>query len=159
MNRKAVSVLTGIIVLLAGCRSVPGSREKITLNGMIYDTDNRPVVNYRIRIDGRGVCTSDIGGRFLIKKIRKGEHVFSGYGEGYLKIEEKIVVYDKAQILYIRVPAVDAKFREAFASIKKREYEAAQKTINEILESDKDNEDALYFIEVIEKLRRKHEEK
>ena len=126
---------------------------------MVYDTQNRPVVNYRIVIDGKVVSASDIGGRFLIKGIEKGEHIFSGYGEGYLNIEKKIVVYDKAQILYIRVPSVEAKFKEAFELIKMRDLDKAEVIIYEIRESDADNDNILYFTNTIKKLREINEKK
>ena len=164
MNRKIFVKVTELIIsfmmlqiYFTGCAGVPGEKEKINLNGMVYDTQNRPVVNYRIYIDGKGECVSDIGGRFLLKGIRKGEHVFSGFGEGYLGIEEKIVVYDKSQILYIRIPSIDTNFERAFELIKKGDYDGSEKLVREVLECDGENEDALYFLETIEKLRRRNE--
>ena len=50
MNKKVFRLIltfTAAISIFTGCRSVPGEKEKINLNGMIYDTDNKPVVNYR----------------------------------------------------------------------------------------------------------------
>ena len=157
MNKKFFLILFSASLFLAGCKTVPGEKEKIDINGMVYDTQNRPVVNYRIYIDGNGVSTSDIGGRFYVSRIQKGEHVFSGRGEGYLNVEEKIVVYDKAQILYIRVPSIESMFESAFVNIKNGEYEKAEEIINEVLETDKNNEDANYFIKTIEILRRRNE--
>ena len=160
MNKKVFRLIltfTAAISIFTGCRSVPGEKEKINLNGMIYDTDNKPVVNYRIFIDGKGVCTSDIGGRFVIKNISKGEHVFSGFAEDYLSVEEKIVVYDKSQILYIRIPTIESKFQTAFEHVKKEEYAKAEKIIEEVLEGDGENETALYFMSVIEKLKERKE--
>lgn len=157
MNKRMCLVFGVLLILFSGCRSVPGEKERINLNGMIYDSQNRPVVNYRIYIDGKGVCTSDIGGRFVIKNICKGEHVFSGYGEGYLNIEKTVAVYDKSQILYIRVPSIESRFKEAFEYIKKDEPERAEQLIRQVLESDAQNEDALYFISVIEKIKERKE--
>ena len=81
--------------------------------------------------------------------------MFSGFAEGYLCVEEKVVVYDKAQILYIRIPTIESKFQSAFEHIKKDEFEKAEKDISEVLESDGENETALYFMSVIEKLKEK----
>ena len=158
-KRKIVKAALQIILIIlvqmyvAACAGVPGEKEKIDLNGMVYDTQNRPVVNFRIYIDGKGECVSDIGGRFVLKGIKKGEHVFSGSAEGYLGIQERIVVYDKAQILYIRVPSIESYFEKAFELIKKKDYDSAEKLVREVLECDGENEDALYFLETIEKLR------
>ena len=156
MNKKIFLLLIFTVVILSGCKSVPGADEKIDINGMIYDTGNRPVANYRIYIDGKGECTSDIGGRFVISGIKKGEHVFSGFCEGYLGIEKKITVYDRSQILYIRVPSVESCFSQAFDFIKKGRLEEAEHLIREVLESDGENEDALYFMKTINSLRREN---
>ncbi len=157
MNKRVFLFLMLLLIFLCGCKSIPKESETIDVNGMIYDTGNRPVANYRIYIDGKGECTSDIGGRFVIYGIKKGEHVFSGFGEGYLAIEENITVYDKAQILYIRVPSVDSCFRQAFDFMKKGHLEKAEKLISSVLESDAENEDALYFMKTINELRRRNE--
>lgn len=158
MNKKIlfIIILTGLLFLC--CKSVPQSHEKIALNGMIYDTENKPVVNYHIYIDGVVECTSDIGGRFLIEGISKGEHLFSGWREGYLSIKDTITIYDKSQILYIRVPTLESRFYEAFELIKKSNYGKAEECISEVLESENDNEDALYFMSVIKHLQNQNEE-
>ncbi len=153
MNKKLLQISAVLLIFFTGCKTVPGSQDKISLNGMIYDTENRPVVNYKIYIDGKGKCVSDIGGRFLISKIQKGEHIFSGNGEGYLDIEEKIVVYDKSQILYIRVPAIETKLKEAYVFIQNKEYNKAEKCIEEVLLCDEENEEALFFMTVIKHLQ------
>ena len=153
MNRKVIFAAAVLCLLFSGCASVPGSREKINLNGMVYDTDNRPAVNYGIYIDGKGMCVSDIGGRFVIEGVRKGVHVLTGKGEGYLDISEEVTVRDKEQILYIRVPSVESRFREAFSFIKDGSYAKAEEMIGEVLECDRENTDALFFMSVISYLK------
>lgn len=165
MNKKVLgkilvclSFLLSQFLFLTGCKSTPLGKEKVDINGMVYDTDNKPVVNYTIYIDGNAFCTSDIGGRFVLKGIEKGSHIFWGKGEGYLGIEKEIVIYDKSQILYIRIPTIDSVFSEAFEHIKKDDFTKAEKLINEVLESDSDNEDALYFLKTIKKLAGEEDE-
>lgn len=154
--KKSMLILS-ICLLLFGCRSVPKAHEKITLNGMVYDTENRPAVNYNIYINDDFASISDIGGRFSIKALKHGTYKISGYGEGYLKIEEEIQVYDKNQIVYIRIPTIDSKFREAFTLLKENKIEKATKIINEIIESNPDNFEALFFLSVINYLDNKYE--
>ena len=157
MNKKLFLLFFMAALLLSACKSTGIKKEKIDLNGMIYDTQNRPVVNYRISIDGKEMCTSDIGGRFVISSVEKGEHVFSGSGDGYLGMEKSIQVADKSQILYIRVSDIESMFNEAFELIKKNELDKAEKIICEVLESHNENEDALYFRNTIKKLREMNE--
>ena len=145
-------------LFFSGCNSVPSRHGRVELNGMVYDTENRPVANYAVVIDGWGQCTSDMGGRFVINGIKKGEHVFSGYGDGYLSVKEKITVYDKSQILYIRVPSVETKFKEAFELIRKKEYEEAEQVIQEVFEYGGECDDAYFFMSVIMKLEGNEEE-
>lgn len=153
-----VSALVFTWLVFSGCAATPKSQEKIELNGMIYDTQNRPVVNYDIYIDGKYECTSDIGGRFLIKNIKKGEHDFYGTGAGYLNIQEKISVRDKLQIIYLRVSSVETKFSEAYEFLKEGELNKAEECAQEVLECYEDNIDALYFMCVINYLKGKKEE-
>ena len=143
---KGIVLLTLTVILLAACKSMQSSRaEIIALNGMIYDTSNRPVVNYTIFIDGKKECVTDIGGRFYIKKITRDVHDLYGEGEGYLNIRQKITVTDKSQVLYIRLPSVEDKLNQALDCLDRGELEEAERCVEEILESDENNRDALFF--------------
>ena len=153
MNRKIIYAAVVMSMFFTGCNSLPESREKINLNGMVYDTDNRPAVNYGIYIDGKGMCVSDIGGRFVIEGIKKGVHVLTGKGNGYLDIREEVTVQDKEQILYIRVPSVESRFQKAFSFIEGGSYDMAEECIREVLECDKENRNALFFMSVISYLK------
>ena len=150
---KKVRILMAAItvfILITGCKSISKKAEVISINGMIYDTQNRPVVNYTIFADGNEMCSSDIGGRFFIKKIEKGEHAFTGRGNGYLNINENVVINDKEQIIYIRVPSIETKLEEAFSLMKEGRYDKAGECIGEVLEADEGNTDAVFFMSVIE---------
>lgn len=143
---KGIVLLTLTVILLAACKSTQSSKaEVIALNGMIYDTSNRPVVNYTIFIDGKKECVTDIGGRFYIKKISRDIHDLYGEGEGYLNIRQKITVTDKSQVLYIRLPSVEDKLKQALDFLDRGELEEAERCVEEILESDENNSDALFF--------------
>ena len=153
MNKKNLYLALAVCLILTGCASVPESREKINVNGMVYDTENRPAVNYEIYIDGRGMCVSDIGGRFVIEGVKKGSHVLTGKGEGYLDISEEVMIRDKEQILYIRVPSVESRFKKAFSFMNDGAFDMAEGCVSEVLECDRDNTDALFFMSVISYLK------
>ena len=145
---KALKVLfiTAVTVsVLFSCKSTGVKADKIGLNGMVYDTSNTPVVNYTVYIDGKALCVTDIGGRFYIKKITRGVHDFYGEGEGYLDIHQTITVTDQSQVLYIRIPSVEDRLNQALECLASEEFTQAQKYIEEILESDENNCDALFF--------------
>lgn len=149
MNRHYLLIAIAVI-LLTSCASVPGAREKINVNGMIYDTDNRPVVNYTVSLDDKYYAVTDIGGRFTINKVARDTYTFTGKGKGYLSMEQEVTVFDKTQIIYIKVPTIESKFNEAYVYMKEGKYSKAKLCIEEVLASDKDNSTALYFMSVIE---------
>lgn len=143
---------------LCSCKTVPKNNQKITLNGMVYDSENKPAVNYQIYLNGKCVATSDIGGRFSIDDIKIGSYKFLGKGDGYLDIEENIEVYDKNQILYLRVPSIESKFQEAYSYLIEQKLSQAELCIMEILENNNKNSTALYFMGIIEYLKNNTEE-
>lgn len=149
MKIKKISIYFLLIVLFVSCSSVPKT-EKITVNGMVYDTENRPAVNYNITLNGKVVAITDIGGRFTLNNIKTGTYNFSGFGEGYLSITDTVDIFDKSQILYLKVPTIESKFKEAYDYINQSKYSKAKNSIKEVLESDENNSIALYFMSVIE---------
>lgn len=140
------------LIFSNSCKTVPRERELIDVQGMIYDTENRPVVNYRIFIDSKYVAITDIGGRFTLSNVKVGVYKFLGSGDGYLNIEDEIKIIDKTQIIYLRIPAVESKFKEAYESLKNNQLDDARKCITDILKTDEMNNDALYFMSIIEYL-------
>ena len=154
-SQKVIDLFLIILffMFIYGCKSTPKDKTDITVNGMIYDTDNRPVVNYLIFIDGQAYGISDIGGRFTLKKVSKGKHLLSGNGTGYLSISQEINILDKSQILYLRVPSVESRFKEAYFFITQEEYSKAEECIKDILLSESENSDALFFMSLIKHLQ------
>ena len=138
------------LIFSNSCKTVPRERELIDVQGMIYDTENRPVVNYRIFIDSKYVAITDIGGRFTLSNVKVGVYKFWGSGDGYLNIEDEIKIIDKTQIIYLRIPAVESKFKEAYESLKNNQLDDARKCITDILKTDEMNNDALYFMSIID---------
>jgi hypothetical protein len=77
----------------------------IDVNGMIYDFTNRPISNYTIHIGEKYWSTTDINGRFLISNVPVGEYIINGEGNGYESYQGDVLVKDREQIIYIRVPS------------------------------------------------------
>ena len=152
MKKVFLIMLTAITIALCSCNSVPKNSGKITVNGMIYDTENRPAVNYKIYLDGKYAAITDIGGRFTLNNIKCGQYDFTGNGIGYLNMKDSVEVFDKGQILYIRVPTVESKFQEAYTLINQHKYKQAELCIQEVLDTEACNSTALFFMSVIEYL-------
>lgn len=152
MKKVTLIMISVILIALCSCSSIPKNNEKITVNGMIYDTENRPAVNYKIYLDGKYAAITDIGGRFTLNNIKCGQYDFTGNGIGYLNMKDSVEVFDKGQILYIRVPTVESKFQEAYTLINQHKYTQAELCIQEVLDTEACNSTALFFMSVIEYL-------
>lgn len=152
---KVVAVL--LAVLLAGCRSVPGGGERITLRGMVYDRSNRPVGNYVISVDGKPRGITDIGGRFVLEDVERGTRVLAGQGQGYCSFSDVTEVVDSRQVLYIRVPTTTQMLEEALAYGKEGQLEEALACVEEALTAEESRE-ALFCKAVLLYLSGRHQE-
>lgn len=153
MKKKFYLLITGMFIVFCSCSSVPRNSGRITVNGMVYDTENRPAVNYEIYLDDRYLAITDIGGRFTLNNIKCGSYEFTGRGTAYLNTKETIEIYDKSQILYIKVPAIETKFQEAYMLITQNNYSQAEVCIKDVLDTDKNNSTAIFFMSVIKYLK------
>lgn len=156
MEGKIVAVL--LLVLLAGCRSIPGEGEKITLQGMVYDRSNRPVGNYIITVDGKPHGITDIGGRFTLEKVERGLRLVTGYGKGYCSFNDMVEVVDSRQVLYIRVPTTTQMLEKALVHGKEGKLEEALACVEVVLAAEEGNREALFCKAVLLHLTGRHQE-
>lgn len=156
MEGKIVAVL--LLVLLAGCRSIPGEGEKITLRGMVYDRSNRPVGNYTISVDGKPRGITDIGGRFTLEDVERGTRVLAGQGQGYCSFNDMVEVVDSRQVLYIRVPTTVQMLEEALVHGKEGKLEEALACVEDVLVAEEGNGEALFCKAVLLHLAGRHQE-
>ena len=156
MEGKIVAVL--LLVLLAGCRSIPGEGEKITLRGMVYDRSNRPVGNYTISVDGKPRGITDIGGRFTLEDVERGTRVLAGQGQGYCSFNDMVEVVDSRQVLYIRVPTTTQMLEKALVHGKEGKLEEALACVEDVLAAEEGNREALFCKAVLLHLAGRHQE-
>jgi hypothetical protein len=93
-----------LAVCLCGCKSSPYGKVAVGLNGMVYDFENRPLAQYVVALGGRAPAATDINGRFFFPNVKPGVYKLAGRKEGYESYEGDIVVSDRRQIVYFRVP-------------------------------------------------------
>jgi hypothetical protein len=104
MNIKYIIISFIIINYFYSCKTAEFGFLVIDLNGMVYDFDNKPVQNYKITIGKKYSSVTDINGRFLISKIPAGHYSLKGEKNEYETYEGDILINDRRQIVYIRVP-------------------------------------------------------
>jgi hypothetical protein len=71
---------------------------------MAYDFENRPLTQYVVTLSGRTPVATDINGRFFFPDVKPGTYTLTGQKEDYESYEGEIVVSDRRQIVYFRVP-------------------------------------------------------
>lgn len=147
-----------LAALIAGCRSVPGDGDKVTLQGMVYDRSNRPVGNYVISVDGKPCGVTDIGGRFTLEKVERGPRRVSGQGQGYCSFNDMVEVVDSRQVLYIRVPTTAQMLEEALDHGRAGELEKSLVCVEEVLAAAEGNREAVFCKAVLLHLSGRHQE-
>lgn len=150
MKRLIIIVISIASLLFVSCKSIPEKKGKLTINGMIYDTENRPAVNYEIYLNGKYQAVTDIGGRFTLKDIKPGLYEFEGKGNGYLGVTDQLDIYDRSQIIYLRIPTVESKYKEAYEFLQELKIDSAKRSIEEVLTCYANDATALFFMSVIE---------
>jgi tetratricopeptide (TPR) repeat protein len=71
---------------------------------MVYDFENKPVPQYIITLDNKTPVSTDINGRFFLPKVKSGKHEIKGKKDGYEEYQGEIIINDRRQIVYFRVP-------------------------------------------------------
>jgi hypothetical protein len=71
---------------------------------MVYDFENKPVPQYIITLDNKTPVSTDINGRFFLPKVKSGKHEIKGQKDGYEEYQGEIIINDRRQIVYFRVP-------------------------------------------------------
>ena len=168
MKRFLFVLSVFIISLLSGCRTLPRQTETISVFGMVYDSDNRPVGNYEIYENEKLLAISDIGGRFQIKSVKRGNYVINGKGNGYEPIEENIFITDETQVLYFHVNTLSAVLADIYSYFEKEWYEQALLEAERLYIGNEQNSEISYVLalclyktgrtdkalEMVEKLKR-----
>lgn len=156
--RRGGLVAVLLATLVAGCRSVPGDGDTVTLQGMVYDRSNRPVGNYVISVDGKPCGVTDIGGRFTLEKVERGTRRVSGQGQGYCSFNDMVAVVDSRQVLYIRVPTTVQLLEEALAHGRAGALEKSLGCVEEVLAAAEGNREAVFCKAVLLHLAGRHQE-
>jgi tetratricopeptide (TPR) repeat protein len=108
MNKKNAFLCTIIpfLVFCAGsCKTAELGFKVNDINGMVYDFSNRPVAHYEIVLGKGYKASTDINGRFSLQKVPLGNYAIKGHKKGYEDYCDEIIVREKGQIIYIRIPS------------------------------------------------------
>lgn len=146
MKRFLFVLSVFIISLLSGCKTLPRQTETISVFGMVYDSDNRPVGNYEIYENEKLLAISDIGGRFQIKSVKRGNLVLNGKGYGYAPVEELVNVTDETQVIYFHVKTISSVLEDIYSLFENEWYEEALNEAEKVYIGNEDNSDISYIL-------------
>lgn len=102
---KKTSLVSFFVALLfVSCKTAEFGFKCVDINGMVYDFENRPVAGYAIGV-GKLQATTDVSGRFVLRKLPSGSYGITGEKTGFEPYSGTIDVRDERQIIYVRIPS------------------------------------------------------
>jgi tetratricopeptide (TPR) repeat protein len=116
---------------------------------MVYDFSNRPVSNYEVVLGRWYSGSTDINGRFTLSRVPLGNYKIKGAKKGYENYTGEVIVKDKGQIIYIRIPSQNqllAMADEAFAA---NDFILAEEIAERAYQIDKNNIEMLFYYAAI----------
>ncbi|MDR1105019.1 MAG: hypothetical protein LBL44_01555 [Treponema sp.] len=125
MSKNAI-LPVALLFVLCSCKTAEFGYTVIDLNGMVYDFANKPVPNYLVTVGEKNVSVTDINGRFVMEKIALGVYPIKGEKEGFEPFAETLDIFDRGQIVYIRVPSSGQLLELADVALSKNRLDEAE---------------------------------
>jgi tetratricopeptide (TPR) repeat protein len=106
------------------CASNPAQKKTSQgLYGMIYDGDNRPVMEVKIYVGNKFSAISDIHGHFSLAKLKTGKtYRIRAYKESYEEVGLGIYYTDPANVLYINMYHTDQLLSRAEQALRDKDW-------------------------------------
>ncbi|MDR2943314.1 MAG: hypothetical protein LBV17_12070 [Treponema sp.] len=115
---------------------------------MIYDYENSPVPGVTVYLNKIKIADSDIQGRFVLEKAKKGEHKIKLTKKGYETLEE-VFRYDPMQVLYFKMINTSQLLVLAETALDNNEFDNAENYINRALLLEPGRPDILFLKSIV----------
>ncbi|CAD7837555.1 hypothetical protein S1OALGB6SA_870 [Olavius algarvensis spirochete endosymbiont] len=130
-NKENCLIIALLLLLIFSCESTLVDEfsvfEEATLMGMVYNSRSSPCVGAALRVDDeKGVYTSDINGRFVIPKLKRGRHLIHISNDGHEPEVVTLNFSDRRQILYIRLTSNESLLDWAEEALDELRWEEAE---------------------------------
>ena len=147
INRKnLLSVIILSLTFSAGaCKTTEFGFKVIDISGMVYDFSNRPVNNYEIALGRKYKSSTDINGRFTLSKVPVGNYKITGYKNGFENYIDEIIIKDRGQIIYIRIPSQNQLLNIVDEALMANNFALAEETSERAYQIDKNNIEMLFY--------------
>ncbi|MCD1653124.1 carboxypeptidase-like regulatory domain-containing protein [Treponema zuelzerae] len=134
---REVSRAILLCALLCSCATAKPFGRTGTLQGMIYDTANRPVPGYAIGTGAFNKTETDINGRFALERVPYGETVLRGEGKRHASVSQTVEFSDPRIVAYIRVPSRIAVYRQIDGALSEGGAEEARALLESLPEEER----------------------
>jgi len=132
-------------LLALSCKTTEFGFKVININGMVYDFSNRPVPNYEISLGRKYKGSTDINGRFTLPRVPVGVYAISGHKNGYENYLEEVIVKDRGQIIYIRVPSQNQLLNMVDDALASNNFAVAGEMAERAFQIDGNNIETLFY--------------
>jgi len=132
-------------LLAFSCKTAEFGFKVININGMVYDFSNRPVPYYEISLGRKYKGSTDINGRFTLPKVPVGTYTISGHKNGYEDYLDEVIVKDRGQIIYIRVPSQNQLLNVVDDALAANNFPLAEEMAERAFQIDNNNIEALFY--------------
>ena len=147
INKKTAFLLFIVFAafLSLSCKTAEFGFKTVDINGMVYDFSNKPVPNYEIILDKRHLGSTDINGRFTLLKVPLGGYKISGSKNGFENYNDEVIIKNKGQIIYIRIPSQNQLLAMADEALAVNNFILAEEIVERAYQIDKNNIEMLFY--------------
>jgi len=145
-------------LMAISCKTAEFGFKVIDVNGMVYDFTNRPVPNYEISLGKKYKSSTDINGRFTLPKVPVGTYTVTGGKKSFENYSDEVIVKDKGQIIYIRIPSQNQLLNMADDALSANDFAAAQEMVERAYQIDHNNVEMLFYYATVKFRQREYGE-
>jgi tetratricopeptide (TPR) repeat protein len=138
-----------LAILSSSCKTAEFGFKVININGMVYDFSNKPVSNYEVILGKRYSGSTDINGRFTLLKVPLGSYKIRGSKKGYEDYNDEVIIKNKGQIIYIRIPSQNQLLTMADEALTANNFILAEEIAERAYQIDKNNIEMLFYYAAI----------
>ena len=144
-NRIPLILLSIALLTESSCKTAEFGFKVMDLNGMVYDFSNRPVANCDVSINWWFKSITDINGRFTIPKLPFGTYTITGSKKGYEAYSEEIVIKNRGQIVYFRIPSQNQLLDLVDEALSANDLATAEELVERAYRIDNNNVEMLFY--------------
>jgi len=141
--------IVSVIILQSTCKTAEFGFKVTNISGMVYDFSNRPVSNYEITMGKWYSGSTDINGRFTLLKVPLGNYEIRGSKKGYENYTGEVIIKNKGQIIYIRIPSQNQLLTMADEALTANNFTLAEEIVERAYQIDKNNIEMLFYYAAI----------